>query len=69
MPTGNTEILFISGSSLDQKGTRVLVREGGAENWIWPDPGVQDIDKRLLGITDVNRELIEAFLGRGSENG
>lgn len=29
------ELLFVSGSSLDRKGKRALIRDGTVENYIW----------------------------------
>ena len=57
------EILFVAGSSLDQKGKRILVREGEAENVIYPLDGVQDVDMELLGITPEDKGRIERFFG------
>ena len=61
MATDNIEILFVSGSSLDQKGARVLVRAGVVENTIWSGDGVQDVDMKLLGITEADQRRIEGF--------
>jgi len=58
--TPEPELLFVAGSSQDDKGRRVLVRDpAGPENWIWP-PGADDMDK-LIGITAVQRGQIEQF--------
>ena len=37
----------MTASSLDTRGRRVLVRESGAENWIWPGDGIQEVDIKL----------------------
>ena len=62
MATDNTEILYVTASSLDSKGARVLVREAGAENWIWPEVGIQDADLEFLGVTEADQRRIERFL-------
>ena len=55
------ELLFITDSSQDDKGRRVLVRDPtGPENWIWP-PGADDMDVTLLGISEGQTKAIEAF--------
>lgn len=62
------EILYIAGSSRDQRGPRVLVRDdSGCENWIWSDDAdcVTQIDMDLLGITEGQRGHIEAFFAGG----
>ena len=55
------EILFVSGSSLDRKGKRVIIREAGTENIIYPEAGIQDIDIKLLGITENDQQHIKTF--------
>ena len=55
------EILYISGSSLDQKGKRIMVREGTVENWLWPEASIDLVDTKLLGLTEADRRGIERF--------
>jgi hypothetical protein len=61
----SVEILFVAASSADNKGKRVLVREAGCENCIFPEDTVTDADRELLGITQRDQERIEEFLGNG----
>ena len=55
------EILYVTASSLDARGSRVLVCESGAENWIWPEDGVDLVDVKLLGLTEADRADIDRF--------
>jgi hypothetical protein len=61
------EILFVATSLNDDRGRRVLVRDGGCENTIWGDELIElrDIDRRLLGLTAGQQEQIKAFLAGG----
>ena len=60
----NIEILFVSGSSLDRRGKRVIVRDNETENYIWPGDGVSDVDMKLLGLTEQDQKHIERFFCR-----
>jgi hypothetical protein len=57
------ELLFVSGSSLDRRGKRILVREDGTENYIFPEDGVTDVDIKLLGLSEQDQRHIERFFG------
>ena len=57
------EILYVTASSRDAKGKRVVVCEDMAQNVIWPLDSVTEADVKLLGIGEEDRELIKAFLG------
>ncbi len=64
----NPEILYVTASSLDDKGRRVVVCEGAVQNIIWPEDGIDIVDMRLLGITEESKRHIEKFLGRGVQS-
>jgi len=64
----SVEILYCIASSADRRGRRVLVRERGVENVLWPGEDIQNIDIELLGITQRDQKQIEAFL-RGIQDG
>ncbi len=55
------EILYVSASSLDNKGRRVVVCDGMVQNILWPEDGVTDVDMRLLGVTSNDKTDIETF--------
>ena len=58
------ELLFVESSSQDSKGKRVLVRDHGVENWIYPDQGVTNVDIQLLGIEPGQKVEIERFFSQ-----
>jgi hypothetical protein len=58
------EILYVAEAS-DNRGRRVLIREAGLENTLWPGGDIQDVDIKLLGIGG-QRERIEDFLSSES---
>lgn len=57
------EILYVSGSSLDRRGKRILVREHGTENYIFPEDGIDAVDVKLLGLSEDDQRHIERFFG------
>jgi hypothetical protein len=59
--TDQIEILYVTGSSRDDKGRRVVVCEGTVQNVIWPMDGVTSVDMKLLGITPESKRHIERF--------
>ena len=59
--TDTVEILYVTGSSRDDKGRRVVVCEGMVQNIIWPEDGVTDVDMKLLGLTDQDQKHIKQF--------
>lgn len=63
------EILYVAGRSAHRKGKRVLIREGGCENVLWPGEKLQDVDVALLGITERQRRQIAQFLSGGVSSG
>lgn len=58
------ELLFVERSSQDSKGRRVLVRESGIENYIFPEDGVDLVDLKLLGISEAEKVHIEQFFSK-----
>jgi hypothetical protein len=61
------ELLFVDRSSQDSKGKRVLVRDdSGCENWIFPEDGTSEADRRLLGLTERDQKHIERFFQQDS---
>lgn len=61
MGKSDIEILYVAGSSRDRRGKRILVREDGTENYIWPADGVTEVDMKLLGISPESKRHIERF--------
>ena len=61
-PKADIEILYVSSSSVDDRGKRVIIRDADTENYIWPGDGVQEIDKLLLGLSAGDCRNIERFL-------
>jgi hypothetical protein len=57
----NTEILFITHSSSDDKGRRVVVREGIVENTLYPGEEDDKATQRLLGLDSEGLVMIKAF--------
>lgn len=66
MATKSVEILYCVASSVDRRGKRVLVREGGCENCIFPEDNLTDADRELLGLSRSDQKHIEAFLNGSS---
>lgn len=59
------EILYVAGSSRDDRGKRVLVREGKIENCIYPGE-FSDFDSDLLGLSERDVRHIRLFLDGAS---
>lgn len=59
------EILYVAGSSLDRKGKRVLVREGGVENCVWKGE-LSNLDLDILGLSQRDARHIRLFLDGAS---
>ena len=57
----NTEILFITHSSCDDKGKRVVVKEGVVENTLYPGEEDDKATQRLLGLDSECLVMIKAF--------
>ena len=55
------EVLYCIASSADRKGKRVLIREGGVENTLWSEDDIQDVDLKLLGVTEQDQRDIQQF--------
>ena len=68
MAINSVEILYCIGSSADRRGKRVIVRERGVENCIFPEDGIQDIDSKLLGITQKDKQHIERFFSKRAKS-
>jgi len=62
------ELLFISGSSKDRKGKRILVRDDDTENYIWPDEEIGEDVAKLMGITAKERAWIDVFFQKSETN-
>ena len=67
--TQQIEILFITNSTKDNRGRRVLVRDGIIENWLWPGDLITDPAVSLLGITKSQQKQIEGFFAVGISSG
>lgn len=57
----SVEILYCIASSADQRGRRVLIREGNCENVLWASDDIEDVSLSLLGISDNQLAHIQQF--------
>ena len=64
----SVEILFVLGSSRDRKGKRVLVREGVAENCLWPGDDLTEVDTAVLGLNEQGQQHIEIFFQHSNDD-